>query len=1043
MKPTQRILWFSALVALLTLGVFWSINGRSLSHDGSPKDDTVSAAPMIPGGVQITPTGNAAIEPVLGPTNPHLAFSPDHANPALQSLPFYKRTRVVSMAESLDLSPPKPKERDNAARRFLFDLFPDVKFVGQVERLETLGEGRTIYYGALENIPGSDFILAVKGDAIAASFTTPGMGIYQIRTVGNGFYSVIELDPAGLPGCELSHDTTAAAPAPEEMQDLRVRTALIKSLADETAAPLDGTEYGGEGQQGGSADGLTFETIDVLVAFTPAARAGAGGLAGIQSLIDLMVARANSVFINSEIGLRVRMVRSQEVAYVEVNNSADLLAIRTAANAFIDIPALRDSTGADLVALVNNGSGGIANFYTGSATRGFSVSGRSSVESTFVHEIGHNLGCLHDRENNEETTPLYPYSFGWRFTPSTGTEFRSVMAYAPGVRVPYFSNPDVTYMGVPTGVPIGQTNQSHNAQVVRDTLAAVAAFRNPSGNIPPTVTLTSPSYDSEISAMESVPLSATASDPDGTVSEVRFYRLKSDGVFNFSNFDSTPLTTDTSAPYFHSESSAPAGFWTYAAVAWDNSGAFTASTISVSILPHYRFSVLPLPAGKSYIEPKAINESGTVVGFAHNGSEIATNTQAALWTDGVITLLNPLPGDTGAQALTVSNTGVVYGSSISNAGARRAVRWENSVSATNISGVISGFLGEEATGVDELGRVFLANSSLTSRRFNNPGSTTPTGNARITAASNTGLNATGIDYNFFGPSPIGWMALRCIDGLSSTLPPLAGYIGGRGFGINRSGTVAGLSSPISGWSSTNSRPTIWLAGSTTPTDLGGFGADGGLAYGVNNHNEVVGGATDPNDGLQAFLWRGTGSLLNLNHLTLRLGGTLRDARVINNRGQIAGTGFVGANQIAYFLDPLPGVRHDHWLASHFTPSEIDAGLITGDFNDADNDGISNLLERALGLNPRIPFQTANGATPTAEVAEDNRLYFTYRRLRSPRDINYTPKLSTTLQTESWDPSLLETVSVETINSELEQVTVRTIDPLPAHDRAFIRLEVER
>jgi hypothetical protein len=1042
MIPKNRILGVLGLLIFLSLGFFGIVSLWFSSQGTASKAHATAEASTIPGGVKVAASGTPIVEPVLGATNPRFTFSGDNPNPALRSFPFYKRTRVVSMAKSLDLSPPAAGERDKAARRFLFDLFPDVKLIGQVERLETPAQGRTVYYGSLENVPGSDFILAVHGDAIAASFTTPGMGIYQIRTVGNGLYSVIELDPAALPGCELPHQATQDTSSPEKLQDIRVRTALMKSLAETAAAPIDGSEFGGQGQQGGSAVGLVFQTVDVLLVFTTNAKNGAGGSSGITALMDLMVARANSVFINSQLGVRVRMVKIQEVAYTEVNNTTDLQRIAGGTNAFTTIPGLRNSTGADLVALISNGSGGLAYLYSGFSSEGFSVTGQAGSESVFVHEIGHNFGCRHDRENNSGS-PLYPYAYGWRFTAANGTQFRSVMAYDPGEGVPYFSNPDVTYMGVPTGIPSGQTNQSDNARVIRNTLAAVAAFRSPSGNIPPTVTLTSPLHESEIIALESAPLAATVTDSDGTISEVRFYRLKSDADYDFSNFGSTLLATDTGSPYSHTESSVPAGFWTYAAVARDNAGAFSASTVSVSVLPHYAYSLLPIPSGKTRVTPKAINESGTVVGFAHSGNESATNTQAASWSGGNLTLLNQLSGDAGAQALAISNSGVIYGSSISSNGTRRAVRWQASVTPTDMSAFVAGFVARGAVGVDELGRSFLSYVTGTpDRRFNDPGLTVLGTNERIVAASHTGQYATGTDVVLGSPNI--WRALRWLNGTGTRLNPLSGFVSSWGFGINRSGTVAGLSSlSNNSWNTSTSRPTVWLAGSTTPTDLVGFGATGGLAYAVNNQNEVVGGATDPAAGGQAFLWRGGGSLINLNHMVLFADGALWDARAINNRGQIVGTGFVGSTQIMYLLDPLPGLRHDHWLATHFTPAEIDAGTITGDLADADNDTLSNLLERALGLNPRVAFQSVPGSTPTAEIRADNRLYFSYRRLRPPRKIQYTPEFSTNLQATTWDASLLETFSVETINDELEKVTVRTIAPLSGTDRAFIRLEVGR
>jgi len=56
-------------------------------------------------------------------------------------------------------------------------------------------------------------------------------------------------------------------------------------------------------------------------------------------------------------------------------------------------------------------------------------------------------------------------------------QYRTVMAYAPGTRIPYFSNPDVTYQGVPTGVPIGQPNEAHNAMVITETRRSRELYR--------------------------------------------------------------------------------------------------------------------------------------------------------------------------------------------------------------------------------------------------------------------------------------------------------------------------------------------------------------------------------------------------------------------------------------------------------------------------------------------------------------------------------------------------------------------------------------
>ncbi|MDV7394835.1 zinc-dependent metalloprotease family protein, partial [Arthrospira platensis SPKY1] len=120
----------------------------------------------------------------------------------------------------------------------------------------------------------------------------------------------------------------------------------------------------------------------------------------MAAIMDMTFARANSAFINSDIGLRLRMVRSETVAYDEtaVTRNTLLSDLADGSGAFSNVASWRDASGADLVALFFDGSGGLAYIYDGSPNSGFSVNGVNGLESTFIHEIGHNLGCLHDRE---------------------------------------------------------------------------------------------------------------------------------------------------------------------------------------------------------------------------------------------------------------------------------------------------------------------------------------------------------------------------------------------------------------------------------------------------------------------------------------------------------------------------------------------------------------------------------------------------------------------------------------------------------------------
>mgnify|MGYP001825315924 CR=1 FL=1 len=102
---------------------------------------------------------------------------------------------------------------------------------------------------------------------------------------------------------------------------------------------------------------------------------------------------------------------------------------------------------------------------------------------TLAHEVGHNRGCAHNREDANVLGP-WSYGFGHRWFDGSGQGLRTIMSYDTPpddeeeyIRIPYFSNPDVDYFGDPIGVPIGQSGEAHNAQVHINTTEVCAQFR--------------------------------------------------------------------------------------------------------------------------------------------------------------------------------------------------------------------------------------------------------------------------------------------------------------------------------------------------------------------------------------------------------------------------------------------------------------------------------------------------------------------------------------------------------------------------------------
>ena len=152
-------------------------------------------------------------------------------------------------------------------------------------------------------------------------------------------------------------------------------------------------------------------------------------------------------------------------------------------------------------------------------------------------------------------------------------------------------------------------------------------------NIPPTVEITAPENGAEFNAGESIEITASANDEDGTISSVSFY-----------NGDEL-LDEVTDAPYAYTITDAQTGSYSFICIAFDNSGDSAVSeTVSVTVteienIPPTVEITAPedgaeFNAGESIeITASASDEDGTISSVSfYNGDELLDEVTEAPYT---------------------------------------------------------------------------------------------------------------------------------------------------------------------------------------------------------------------------------------------------------------------------------------------------------------------------------------------------------------------------------------------------------------------------
>lgn len=226
-----------------------------------------------------------------------------------------------------------------------------------------------------------------------------------------------------------------------------------------------------------TASGLAY--FDMVIGYNEQARIASGGSAldpqdsgDVEAKILTAVATANSAYADSGISLSMRLAWLGPIDYPYPENESFNRALEEL-EAFDDGQAdsltdLQQQYGADFASLwlASDVTGGRANVLTNSLQNRFALSviRVQNPVGTFVHEVGHNMGCRHLREGYDSTPSSWePYAFAHHFVGDGGKTYATVMASFGDVsrleddgldvygRVDIFSNPLVANFGAITG----------------------------------------------------------------------------------------------------------------------------------------------------------------------------------------------------------------------------------------------------------------------------------------------------------------------------------------------------------------------------------------------------------------------------------------------------------------------------------------------------------------------------------------------------------------------------------------------------------------
>ncbi|TQV75272.1 hypothetical protein FLL45_10070 [Aliikangiella marina] len=226
------------------------------------------------------------------------------------------------------------------------------------------------------------------------------------------------------------------------------------------------------------------ETIDIGIMYDNNSAAKTGN---INTKINQLISFSNQVFSQNGIDITLRLVGTRNLGNYQITPSSSWLNAVTNSSW---VNGIRDDWRADMVAVLGVGesagqpgliSCGIAwvgqgsngNLYSSQSGKMYSITAVDCGATTFVHELGHNMGNAHSRKQGDTSGGVYVDGMGH----GVQNLFASIMAYphvfGSATQYDYFANPNWSVSGQPYGI----NGQAYGWKTINATKRSISRFK--------------------------------------------------------------------------------------------------------------------------------------------------------------------------------------------------------------------------------------------------------------------------------------------------------------------------------------------------------------------------------------------------------------------------------------------------------------------------------------------------------------------------------------------------------------------------------------